>query len=137
MYSPFGAGGAVGRRPTRESSFFSLLRYDTHFPTPGSTLSYILLNAHKIHCKRKEIKSILICKKKEMKSIVRACLCYLDIHFWKTFWRFFTDDASPCCFALASSIKSLRRSFSRFSSHWASFACATTTNKHIKENRNG
>lgn len=37
MYSPFGAGGAVGQRPTSESNFFSRLRYETHFPTPASS----------------------------------------------------------------------------------------------------
>lgn len=41
-YSPFGAGGAAGRRPTSESNFFSRLRYETHFPTPSSTSSAFL-----------------------------------------------------------------------------------------------
>lgn len=46
-YNPLGAGGAVGRRPTSESNFLSRLRYETHFPTPGSTVSAFLLNKDK------------------------------------------------------------------------------------------
>lgn len=49
IYSPFGAGGAVGWQPTSESNFLSLFRYETHLPTPGSTVSCFFLSQKKFH----------------------------------------------------------------------------------------
>lgn len=59
-YSPLGAGGAAGRRPTCESNFFSRLRYETHFPTPSSISSGFLSQTEKWPIK------LLVVKKKQL-----------------------------------------------------------------------
>lgn len=61
MYSPLGACGAEGQRPTSESNFLSRLRYETHLPTPGSIFSDLFLR-EKInkYFKRSDAKNFMI-----------------------------------------------------------------------------